>query len=129
MPRNFVIKNSFKVFFFPQVNFLNKLLVEASPIAEIGQGRNKEEFIKQFQEVLLTADNLEYEMGETLMRIYEEMEEYGEKVQFVINLKTSVAHPQVMANLSVQNHKFLLEIALKLCISVSLLKKFGSKIF
>jgi len=98
-----------------------KFIQEALPIAAKGQGRNKEEFIKQFQEVLLTSDNLEYEMGETLMRIYEELEEYGEKVQFVVNLKTSVAHPQVMGNLSVQNHKFLLEIALKLCISVRIL--------
>lgn len=51
------------------------------------------------------------------MKIYEELEEYGEKVQFVVNLKDSVSHPQVLGNLSPQNHKFLLEIALKLCVS------------
>jgi len=67
----------------------------------------------------LTSDNLEFELGETLMKIYEGLEEYEEKVQFVINLKKSISHPQVINNLSIQNHKFLLEIALKLCISVN----------
>jgi len=100
------------------VLFIINFVLEALPIAARSHGRNTEEFIKQFQEVLLTSDNLEYEIGENLMKIYEDFEEYDEKVQFVINLKTSISHPQVINNLSIQNHKFLLEIALKLCISV-----------
>lgn len=94
-------------------------MLETLAIAAKGQSRNQDEFIKQFQELLLTADNLEYEVGETLMKLYEDLEEYDEKVRFVVNLKVSISHPQVLANLSAQNHKFLLEIALQLCISVT----------
>jgi hypothetical protein len=76
------------------------------------------EQIKQLQEVILTSNNLELEVGDTLLKMYEDLDEYGEKLSFVMNLKHSVVQQQVLENLSPVNQKFLLEVTLKLCISV-----------
>jgi len=85
-----------------------------------GQDTNsKEEFLRQFQEMLLVSDNLELDIGDSLMKIYESLDSFEEKLGFVMNMKLSVSHPQVLSNLSGLNHKFLLENSLKLCISVS----------
>ena len=45
------------------------------------------------QEILLTSNNLELEMGDALIKSYENTLEYGEKLFFVLNLKKSVIHP------------------------------------
>lgn len=80
---------------------------------------DSETHLKHMQEILLTSNNLEFEMGDVLINLYENLEEYGEKLFFVLNLKKSVICPQVLENLSPPNQKYLLELALKLCISVS----------
>ena len=85
----------------------------------MAKGSEADEQIRMLQEMILTSNNLEFEVGETLLSMYEDLEEYGDKLRFVINLKNSVLHPQVLDNLSTVNQKFLLEISLKLCISVN----------
>jgi hypothetical protein len=84
----------------------------------MAKGAEPEEQIRMLQEMILTSDNLEFEVGESLIRMYEDLEEYGDKLRFVINLKNSILHPHVLDNLSTVNQKFLLDIALRLCISV-----------
>ena len=75
-------------------------------------------FIKQFQELLLTSNNLELEISEELIKIYENLNTFNEKFSFINDFQKAITFPTVLENLSSINHKFLMENALKLCISV-----------
>ena len=79
---------------------------------------NRSIFIKQFQELLLTSNNLELEISEGLTKIYENFNTFNEKFTFIRDLKQAITFSTVLENLSSINHKFLIENALKLCISV-----------
>ena len=70
------------------------------------------------QEIMLTSDNLSEDIGDNLLKIYEELVTLEDKLQYVSDLKTCMINQTVVENLSKLNHRFLLELSIRLCISV-----------
>lgn len=73
------------------------------------------------QEILLTSESLKEDINESLMIVYENLVTLEEKLQYVADLKGCLMNPTIIEHLSEINHRFLLELSIKLCVSVDII--------
>lgn len=71
------------------------------------------------QEILLTSNNLQDELNESLLDIFENLSSLEDKLLYVADLKGCLMNYTIIEHLTGLNHRYLLELSIKLCISVS----------